>query len=1742
MKEPWFVEAFCKDQPRLPFGLQQGWSTPSSSFSSCAALTLLPGEVLLSTFSDIYICSPLIHQHHPSPPPPPPPSSSSSSSSSPSRTTTAKKEGEEDKDQCVDTNEVKVAHKARGGDGDEAKKERLLLAPQQPKKEKQGIAREKKHKRSYSDEFLFLNASSSSSPVPPSSSSSSSPSSPVAPWVAAAPLSAPPPPLPSLSAAASSSLPLRTIHSMHLQRERRRLVVRLKDVRVLLLHFPLLSATRKKGQKATLLEQVYNAVMGAIVQQHLFALAFHEAVLKEVNPILPTEWQTTAQHRQYNLLQECLHRFNITSPSSLSLAKKEEEASASPQWRITSINSNFELCPSYPPLLVVPAAIADAELWQVAKYRQKSRIPVLVWLDVKTGVALCRSSQPLSGLLGNRCVEDEKLVQHIITPPPSPHHSYQRTLVILDARPRMNALLNRAKGGGYERTSQYNNVRQVQFLGCPNVHRIRESFFKFQDFLLAVIESKEEQLMEPLIQDSTVSFHLSAPSSSASMTASLLAPPASTMNSRHQRRRSWSGSVKETIASPSSEEDREPTAQNELKQKERTEVEEHQETKQWGWDWMYGKWASLRGRLRSASEEVQEEKEVDEKREESQKGKEKEQIRDKKKGRAFTTTTKSNNPSNAPETDVVGNNIFNRTPSLNSSSVFSVDSLKKLLQEESIEWFAHCYRLLMGAACAVAQMRDHRLSYLVHCTDGWDRTTQLCSLMQLMLDPHYRTMEGFHMLIEKDWLCYGHQFHLRCGHGGISGSLQRKQSPIFLQFLDCVWQLLQQFPFFFEFNDTLLLFLADSLYEGQFGDFLGNSERDRQRSGIAHRTLSLWDSVEANRSLFLNPHFRPSPTSSLSDCIVPMEANKWYGRRLWSSFYLRWMSLSPMEVKKVEMALEERIQAMLLRLHRQEEQAQAQDPTTNNSSDAQHRHASLRPSLSSTALLRDNEERKEEFEGKKLMMPAFETDNEYLRKLPFMQKTNKAINVPATWGYIIDCNISSYDRRNSTNRRTHQVIASYTDAIKRLQTGDICLWSLTKAQTETYLQLVNPSSSLDAIPSPAFVRCGIFIRPKEVLAMTESSTSSALYSWKDTFETFLKERQKEIKQPDQTLKRLERTSRSYPTLQRRKEHLTGRKNSSLHLGTTIVKKEQDEEGTNSGDEKECKNNNSVEQEMEWEEEENSWRCVEDLMDHVFVWISSSKGMVLRPLGRYLYNRKWRSRIRIYARHLQVERTPFMMHSLQQIIGRHLQLESQMELLALIPASSSSSSSSLSASFRREKKPFHALMMKKLASWQNDHQPAEGDERKRRKNKEKLEDELARYFSAENVGWILDRFGLLAPPHQPKITDEVKDEEAEWCCSEFVENCTVGDMLSWASSSSLPLVDACLEEEVWISPYNVHDDNENETEQDAVEEREKEEEGKGEEEEKQQADDEQEQRIEEEDEVKEEEYWVDTMVTVVEARDMCATQVFCELSGRSLLEDATVNTNLHSQHSAYSPLPQIFLRPSSQQALEQLTTTTTTTRTTSTVTNLQKEDDNKENDSNNKASHHRHSHHAHYSLVWNETFYLGRCEELSLSCFQPRTTFFRHHHLPPSSPSAAPNFRLLGSIAPIDLRELETDVEIDSWHEVRVLVRSSSSSSSSSSTFASSFSTTRGYIRLKVQKLSNPWHISSFRCLYDASHLLPSFHLADNAQTQTRKKQQSGPRGSTAEGTLLSAPPLAVLSTASADVLLGGVVALAQAED
>src|SRR5689334_3967066 len=49
--------------------------------------------------------------------------------------------------------------------------------------------------------------------------------------------------------------------------------------------------------------------------------------------------------------------------------------------------------------------------------------------------------------------------------------------------------------------------------------------------------------------------------------------------------------------------------------------------------------------------------------------------------------------------------------------------------------------------------------------------------------------------------------------------------PLFLEFIDAVWQVTLQFPEAFEFNENLLVALLDAVQSGMYGNFLHSTEK-----------------------------------------------------------------------------------------------------------------------------------------------------------------------------------------------------------------------------------------------------------------------------------------------------------------------------------------------------------------------------------------------------------------------------------------------------------------------------------------------------------------------------------------------------------------------------------------------------------------------------------------------------------------------------------------------------------------------------------------------------------------------------------------------------------------------------------------------------------------------------------------------------------------------------------------------------
>ncbi|KAL1936624.1 hypothetical protein VTP01DRAFT_758 [Rhizomucor pusillus] len=207
-------------------------------------------------------------------------------------------------------------------------------------------------------------------------------------------------------------------------------------------------------------------------------------------------------------------------------------------------------------------------------------------------------------------------------------------------------------------------------------------------------------------------------------------------------------------------------------------------------------------------------------------------------------------------------------------------------------WLRHIATLLEGTQTIVKNVHVYNSHVLVHCSDGWDRTAQLVSLSELCLDPFYRTFRGFQILIEKEWISFGHKFADRCGHlsnekyfvnlvhtGNAatntikdmqnkfykSNYYQRETSPVFHQFLDCVYQLLLQYPTRFEFNERMLVELHYHVYSCQFGTFLFNCEAERTLNHPQDKTYSIWDYFNTYKDEFTNEMYDPKKDQDLVD-------------------------------------------------------------------------------------------------------------------------------------------------------------------------------------------------------------------------------------------------------------------------------------------------------------------------------------------------------------------------------------------------------------------------------------------------------------------------------------------------------------------------------------------------------------------------------------------------------------------------------------------------------------------------------------------------------------------------------------------------------------------------------------------------------------------------------------------------------------------------------------------------------------
>ncbi|CAG0919360.1 unnamed protein product [Notodromas monacha] len=174
-----------------------------------------------------------------------------------------------------------------------------------------------------------------------------------------------------------------------------------------------------------------------------------------------------------------------------------------------------------------------------------------------------------------------------------------------------------------------------------------------------------------------------------------------------------------------------------------------------------------------------------------------------------------------------------------SMAEFEEGDNRYLADMNASQWLHYVSRFLREACRIVRLMCVENRTVLLQEGDGRDTCLLVSSLVQILADPSFRTRIGFQELVQKEWVTLGHPF---CSRGAVQSnqtpsvvptatnfrSEHSRQSPVFLVFLDCVWQILWQYPKEFEFTQTFLTAIWDSLHVSIFDTFLFDCVKDRE--------------------------------------------------------------------------------------------------------------------------------------------------------------------------------------------------------------------------------------------------------------------------------------------------------------------------------------------------------------------------------------------------------------------------------------------------------------------------------------------------------------------------------------------------------------------------------------------------------------------------------------------------------------------------------------------------------------------------------------------------------------------------------------------------------------------------------------------------------------------------------------------------------------------------------------------------
>eukprot|EP00002_Diphylleia_rotans_P013935 TRINITY_DN2714_c0_g1_i12.p1 TRINITY_DN2714_c0_g1~~TRINITY_DN2714_c0_g1_i12.p1 ORF type:complete len:1010 (-),score=157.29 TRINITY_DN2714_c0_g1_i12:251-3280(-) len=115
------------------------------------------------------------------------------------------------------------------------------------------------------------------------------------------------------------------------------------------------------------------------------------------------------------------------------------------------------------------------------------------------------------------------------------------------------------------------------------------------------------------------------------------------------------------------------------------------------------------------------------------------------------------------------------------------DEFDWMVKWEDTKW-PHHQKALLACAIRISALVQQGNGVLLSCYRGYDSSSMASSLAQILLDPFYRTFQGFQVLVEKEWVSMGYPFGVLLGNSLSDLNPPPYAGASFLQFMDGIYQ------------------------------------------------------------------------------------------------------------------------------------------------------------------------------------------------------------------------------------------------------------------------------------------------------------------------------------------------------------------------------------------------------------------------------------------------------------------------------------------------------------------------------------------------------------------------------------------------------------------------------------------------------------------------------------------------------------------------------------------------------------------------------------------------------------------------------------------------------------------------------------------------------------------------------------------------------------------------------------------